>query len=156
LGRALRTETTINDPGDFNLRKGLTNLTALREVGFTANRRLLHVEHISHDPATWSAGRATYDLRRLRLHGLIERIPGTHRYQVTDTGLHHAMFLTRVHDRLIRTGTAHHADPHPPAPAPLRAATRAYDTALNQLTQHAGWQPETPPHHRIPPPTTQT
>jgi hypothetical protein len=50
-GRALRTETTINDPSDFNLRKGLTNLTALREVGFTANRRLLHVEHIGHDPA---------------------------------------------------------------------------------------------------------
>ncbi len=202
-GRALRTETTINDPGDFNLRKGLTNLTALREVGFTANRRLLHVEHISHDPAagaaaftavtapatidgqhgaalrfgdpraqallavllvfrlhpngftnadlrshltlllgadptTWPAGRATYDLRRLRLHGLIERIPNTHRYRVTDTGLHHAMFLTRVHDRLIRTGTAHHADPDPPTPSLLRAATRAYDTALNHLTQHAG------------------
>src|SRR5205823_9732276 len=50
-GRALRTETTINDPGDFNLRKGLTNLPAMRKVGFTANRRLLHVEHISHDPA---------------------------------------------------------------------------------------------------------
>jgi len=202
-GRALRTETTINDPGDFNLRKGLTNLTAMREVGFTANRRLLHVEHLSHDPATgaeaftavtaptdihgqhaaglrfgdprahallavlllfrlhpggftnadlrthlasllgidpttWTAGRATYDLRRLRLHGLIERIPGTHRYQVTNTGLHHAMFLTRLHDRLIRTGTAHHADPDPPTPTPLRAATRAYDTALNTLTQHAG------------------
>ena len=82
--------------------------------------------------------RATFDLRRLRLHGLIEPIPGTHRYQVTDTGLHHAMFLTRVHDRLIRTGTAHHTDPNPPAPAPLRTATRAYDTALDQLTQHAG------------------
>ena len=29
----------------------------------------------------------TYDLRRLNTHGLIERIPHTHRYQVTDTGL---------------------------------------------------------------------
>jgi hypothetical protein len=46
------------------------------------------------------------------------------------------MFLTRVHDRLIRTGTAHHTDP--PAPTPLRTAIHAYDTALNQLTQHAG------------------
>jgi hypothetical protein len=26
------------------------------------------------DPAAWPAGRATYDLRRLRLHGLITRI----------------------------------------------------------------------------------
>src|SRR5437773_2566450 len=202
-GRALRTETTINDPGDFNIRKRLTNLPAMRKVGFTANRRLLHVEHISHDPATgadaftavtaptdtggqhaaalrfgdpraqallavllvfrlqpdgftnadlrthltqllgtnpdtWPAGRASYDLRRLRLHGLIERIPHTHRYRVTDTGLHHAMFLTRVHNRLIRTGTAQLADPDPPAPTPLRAAARAYDTALDDLTHQAG------------------
>jgi hypothetical protein len=202
-GRALRTETTINDPGDFNIRKRLTNLPAMRKVGFTANRRLLHVEHISHDPATgaaaftavtapanlggqhaaglrfgdpraqallavllvfrlqpdgftnadlrthltqllgitpdrWPAGRATYDLRRMRLHGLIERIPHTHRYRVTDTGLHHAMFLTRVHNRLLRTGTAQLADPNPPAPTPLRAATRAYDTALDELTRQAG------------------
>ena len=36
----------------------------------------------------------TYDLRRLRTHGLIERIAHTHRYQVTDHGLHTAMFLT--------------------------------------------------------------
>jgi hypothetical protein len=202
-GRALRTETTINDPGDFNLRKRLTNLPAMRKVGFTANRRLLHVEHLSHDPATgaavftavtapahvdgqhaaalrfgdpraqallavllvfrlqpdgftnadlrahlcqllgvnpdaWPAGRATYDLRRLRLHGLIARIPHTHRYRVTDTGLHHAMFLTRVHNRLLRTGTAQLADPNPPAPTPLRAAARAYDAALDNLIRQAG------------------
>jgi len=48
------------------------------------------------------------------------------------------MFLTRVHNRLIRTGTAHIFDPAPPTPTPLRAATRAYDTALDQLTQQAG------------------
>jgi hypothetical protein len=40
---------------DFDIRKELTNLTALRKVGFTANRRLLHVEHISHDPAAGAA-----------------------------------------------------------------------------------------------------
>ncbi|MEO8221887.1 MAG: hypothetical protein ABI563_14010 [Specibacter sp.] len=51
-GRALRTETTINDSYDFGIRKGLTNLPALREIGFTANRRLLRVQTISHDPIT--------------------------------------------------------------------------------------------------------
>ena len=56
----------------------------------------------------------TYDLRRLRAHGLIARIPHTHRYRVTDHGLHTAMFLTRVHDRLLPTGLADLADPHPP------------------------------------------
>jgi len=89
------------------------------------------------DPGSWPAGRATYDLRRLRLHGLIERIPHTHRYRVTETGLHHAMFLTRVHNRLIRTGEAQLADPQPPAPAPLRAAARAYDAVLDQLLQQS-------------------
>ena len=42
-GRALRTETTINDTRDFRIGKRLTNLPALREVGFSANRRLLRL-----------------------------------------------------------------------------------------------------------------
>src|SRR3989442_9548009 len=40
-GRALRTETTINNTRDFGIGKGLHNLAALRRVGFQANRRLL-------------------------------------------------------------------------------------------------------------------
>ena len=170
-GRALRTETTINDPRDFDIRKGLSHLSALRKVGFQANRRLLDVQRISQacamdeaafadisrpvtvdgqraaalrwaDPvvqalcgtlvtfrlaaAAWrqrdlraplaallgvpttdvSAGRMTYQLRRLRLHGLIERRPGTHRYHVTARGLRTALFFTRVHARLFRAGSA--------------------------------------------------
>ena len=48
----------------------------------------------------------TYQLRRLRLHGLIERIPGTHRYQVTRAGARTAMFCTRIYSRLLRPGLA--------------------------------------------------
>ena len=48
-GQALRTETTINDTYDFEIGRALHNLPALREIGFTANRRLLHVESLSHD-----------------------------------------------------------------------------------------------------------
>src|SRR5215207_7227140 len=40
----------INNPGDFGIGKGLTNLPALREVGFSANRRLLGVQRLSHNP----------------------------------------------------------------------------------------------------------
>ena len=58
--------------------------------------------------------------RRLRLHGLIERIPHTFRYQVTDTGLAQAVFLTRLHDRFLRTGLASLADL--PGAAEIRAA----------------------------------
>src|SRR5664280_2294087 len=51
-GRALRTETTINNTRDFGIGKRLTNLPALREIGFPANRRLLRVQRLSHDPIT--------------------------------------------------------------------------------------------------------
>src|SRR5271166_4718931 len=50
-GRALRTETTINDPHDFGIGKRLSNLPALRRIGFQANRRLLDVQRISQDCA---------------------------------------------------------------------------------------------------------
>jgi hypothetical protein len=37
---------------DFRIGKRLTNLPALREVGFSATRRLLRLERLSHDPIT--------------------------------------------------------------------------------------------------------
>jgi hypothetical protein len=48
-GQALRTETTINDTGDFRIGRSLRNLPRLRQIGFTANRRLLEVQRLSHD-----------------------------------------------------------------------------------------------------------
>jgi hypothetical protein len=38
-------------------------------------------------PSQLARGRITYDLRRLRLHGLIERIPTSYRYRITANGL---------------------------------------------------------------------
>jgi hypothetical protein len=57
-GRALRTETTINDPGDFGIRKRLTHLPALREIGLSAHRRLLGAQRLEPQP----------DPRRRSLH----------------------------------------------------------------------------------------
>jgi hypothetical protein len=170
-GRALRTETTINNTRDFNINKGLMNLPALRKIGFQANRRLLDVQRISHDcrigetafrqlnepaevdgqrasalrfadplvQALFSAllvfrllprgfsnrelrdhwaplvgktsqsitpGQMTYHLRRLRLHGLIERMPKSHRYRVTKQGWRTILFSTRCYNRLLRPGLA--------------------------------------------------
>ena len=161
-GQALRTETTINDTYDFDIGRALRNLPALREIGFAANRRLLHVESLSHDcligedhldavtpPVVVArptrrrpplrrpprpradahalslragphrlppSGRArprraaprprsrrpirpapmTYDLRRLRLHGLIERVPHSHRYRITAARRRRSRCSTRV------------------------------------------------------------
>lgn len=46
--RALRTETTINEPADFGATKALKNLPYLRTVGVNVNRRLLEIETVSH------------------------------------------------------------------------------------------------------------
>lgn len=195
-GRALRTETTINNAHDFAIGKRLSNLSALRKVGFQANRRLLDVQRISHDCAIGEAafahvsqpvtvagqraaalrfadpvvqallsllvvfrllpdgwrhrelgtplaallglpadafppGRMTYQLRRLRLHGLIARLPGTHRYRVTEPGLRLALFFTRVQARLFRPGLALVMPDATQDDAPLRRAFMQLERAMD-------------------------
>ena len=106
-------------------------------AGFT-NRdlRILTAELRGLDPATVSAGQATYDLRRLRSHGLIERRPHSNRYQVTDHGLRTAMLITRVHDRLLPIALAHQTDTH--TEHRLRKASTAYQRALDTLAEQNG------------------
>jgi hypothetical protein len=170
-GRALRTETTINNTYDFGIGKRLNNLPKLREIGFAANRKLLEVQRLSHDcmlaedtfqavnspvgagqqrasglrfadprahtlfhatiafrlladgfraadlrnhlagltgcdPHAITQGAITYQLRRMRLHGLIERIAATFRYRVTTFGFRVALFFTRAYNRILRPGLA--------------------------------------------------
>ena len=195
-GRALRTETTINNTRDFGIGKLLKNLPALRQVGFQANRRLLDVQKISHDcsigedafervvhpaqvdgqraaalrfgdrrvqalfavlvvfslqlrgftnqemralmaqllgvePADYPMGRMTYDLRRLRLHGILERIPHSHRYQLTPNGLRIALFFSRTYARLLRPKLAEIMPTAPPLRSPLRIAFDRLTTAID-------------------------
>ncbi len=82
-------------------------------------------------------GRMTYDLRRLRLHGLIERIPGSHRYQVTEFGLRVALFLTRLHNRLVRPGLSQIAGHDPPCPSRLRRAFAHLQTEMDRFAQQS-------------------
>ena len=58
----------------------------------------------------------TYDLRRLRLHGLIERVPRSHRYRITATGAQVAMFYARLYTRALRPACS--LQPVGLAPAP--------------------------------------
>ena len=76
---------------------------SLQLRGFT-NRELrpLLAQLLGLDPAKYPIGRMTYDLRRLRLHGIIERIPHSHRYQLTAEGLRIALFFSRTYARLLR------------------------------------------------------
>jgi len=46
-GRALPTETTFRDPGDFGVNKGLSNFAYLQQLGRHINHRLLELERVS-------------------------------------------------------------------------------------------------------------
>lgn len=104
-----------------------------------ANRdlRALLAPLLALPPAAMTQGRMTYHLRRLRLHGLIERIPGTHRYAVTDFGLAAAVFLTRVHQRVLHNGLADLCQPGP-SPPPLRRALDRLDSEIDDLAARSG------------------
>ena len=78
-------------------------LFALAPTGFRHRECRDHVAQLQgRDPQTYAAGSMTYDLRRLRLHGLIARVPRSHRYRITPTGAHVAMFYARIDTRVLR------------------------------------------------------
>lgn len=205
-GRALRTETTINNPRDFAVGKAMKNFFHLRQIGRHCNRRLLDVERagdmtcyssatlqrliepsVTNDgtrapglkygsprvmallaalhlmlivPAGFRHGalrrqvasllgvpereyrssQMSYDLRRLRLKGLIARQPGTNRYRVTPYGLNLAAMLTKLHQRVLRpAGLAVESLPEasPSSTPRLRAALHELQASLNQLCEEA-------------------
>ena len=72
------------------------------------------------DPSTITQGRMTYQLRRLRLHGFIERLPRKHRYQVTPFGLRIALFYTRTYVSVLRPGLSQLVSDKPPGDVRLR------------------------------------
>lgn len=92
---------------------------------------------LGHKPGQLTPGRITYDLRRLRLHGLIERIPKTRRYRITAKGLRTAIFYTRLYNRSLRTGLAIVSPAATTPQLPMANAIRAAETAVNAWYDHA-------------------
>jgi hypothetical protein len=201
-GKALRVETTINNPAHFDLHKTLNadNWRALRRVGEQINDRFLAAlgegspgmpdaatlqeivlptshdgqrapglrfgeprvmalfasiasfEHVTRGltnaglrdhmaefyDADYHARQATYDLRRLRLKGLIERVSGTHTYLVTARGRAVATFFTRLAARVVvpvLTQLDASTPPRRGAPSPVVAAWRAYDAEVRKMAK---------------------
>ena len=77
----------------------------------------------------------SYDLRRLRLHGLIQRIPGTKTYQLTPHGIRTVVFYTKLRDRLL--APLLDAGDQPPTPIELRRALTTIDRSLNNYITNA-------------------
>lgn len=170
--RALRTETTINNPPDFGVDKGLRNWVYLRQLGTAINRRLLETEQVSQDcllscqsferlsqptttesgerapalrfghprvmalfaalcrfapglngfrhaevreivssllglaPDAYTPSQMSYDLRRLRLKGLIARIAGKHTYILTTYGRKVVYLMTKLQQRIFHVASS--------------------------------------------------
>ena len=171
-GRALRTETMINNPYDFGFIRNLSQFSYLFQLGRQINNRLLEQEYISQDcflpldevrhlnkstvlddgqrasslgfgdprvmslfaaivnhaylpgelrnktirrtvsqlmgvsDGDYNSAQMSYDLRRLRLKGLIERISNSHSYRLTELGVKAATFFVKLYERLFRPGLA--------------------------------------------------
>jgi predicted MarR family transcription regulator len=83
---------------------------------------------------TYTTAQMTYDLRRLRLHGLITRLPRTHTYVTTPDGLRVAAFYTKLGARVLAPLLA--AD-QPPAPIAVRRALATLTRAVNDYVTNA-------------------
>jgi hypothetical protein len=83
---------------------------------------------------TCTTNRASYDLIRLRLKGLVTRLPGRNVDRITPAGQRFAVFYTKLHNRLLRPLMA--ADP-PPAPLPLRQALHTIDRHIDDYLNQA-------------------
>jgi hypothetical protein len=83
----------------------------------------------------YTTSQMTYDLRRLRLHGLIERIPHSNTYTLTPDGTRVAVFYPKLHDRVLRPLVA--APDQPPAPIELRRAISTIDRIIADYITNA-------------------
>lgn len=82
----------------------------------------------------YTRNQMSYDLRRLRLHGLIERIPHTNTYALTPDGIRVAVFFTKLDRRLLHPLLA--AD-RPPGPLEVRRALATIDRAVADYVTNA-------------------
>jgi hypothetical protein len=88
-------------------------------------------------PASISQGAITYQLRRLRLHGVIQRLPNSFRYRVTDFGFRLALFFTRTYNRLLRPAIASALPALSAFATPLSRAFHALDAQIDTMINHA-------------------
>jgi hypothetical protein len=129
-GRQRASGLRFADPRVHSLWHAIILFRQLAE-GFRSADLRLHVAALSgRDPNIISQGAMTYQLRRLRLHGLIERLPNSFRYRVTDFGFRAALFFTRLYNRLLRPGLAAALPTLRAVDGPLN---RAFDTVNAQI-----------------------
>ena len=105
-------------------------------TGFTnKSLRGLVAQHLGQH---YSQSQMSYDLRRLRLHGLIQRLPRSNTYQLTSEGIRVAVFYTKLQNRLLRPLLDANK---PPAPLEIRRALATLEHAVTEYIQNARLAP---------------
>ena len=114
---------------------GFTHLLA----GFDNNPTLARLVATLLDQP-YTSRQATYDLRRLKRKGLIVRLSGHHRYQLTPLGRRVAVLFTKTYGRVLAPGLAA-LDPRLPPDvvrrSPLAIAWRQFECALDNFISEA-------------------
>ena len=94
------------------------------------------------DRDNYSAAQMSYDLRRLRMKGIVCRVSGTTRWTLTPYGLRGSLFVSRLHARVLRTGFASaNPDEITPVAHPLRKALDQVETEVNTILNQARLMP---------------
>jgi hypothetical protein len=130
--------------GEARVQALLQAIVLFRQLaeGFRAAHLRAHLAALAgRDPQSISQGAMTYQLRRLRLHGLIERLPNSFRYRVTEFGWRAALFLTRLYNRLLRPGLAAAIPALRAIPTPLKRAFDAVSAQIDQSIKQAQFAP---------------
>ncbi len=126
--------------GDPRTMALLGSIAAFSHVIGGLTNKSLRAQMTAHWWVEYSSAQASYDLRRLRLKGLIERVEGSNTYRVTPHGLRVSAFFTQLATRVIvpaLTDLADLARPSPPSPRPLTAAWRTYERELDNAVRTA-------------------
>jgi hypothetical protein len=88
------------------------------------------------EPAQYTSAKMSYDLRRLRLKGLLERLPHSHAYRLTELGAKTAIFFTKLYQRLFEPGLSALLSDQL-APSPLAQVLTAVADQIQALIEAA-------------------
>ncbi len=132
VGNQRASALKFGDPEVFAMFSVLL-LFRLLPCGFRSRDFREHLASLlGHQPSQWTQGRLTYQLRRLRLHGLIERQQHKSSYLVTERGYRIALWFSRCHARLLRPSLGQTLSPESCADQTLARAIERFDKDLDR------------------------
>ena len=124
--------------GDSRVMAVFSALTCFSHlIGFTNPQLTRLTESLLN--ARYTRRQATYDLRRLRRNGIVIRLPGRRRYQVTEFGRRVAVLFTKAYRRVLLEGlslTSPDLPPDLPKRHRLASAWRRFDREMDNSILH--------------------